>query len=61
MSTFAIDHKVDNTADDRKGGTVFAVFPTADGNFRYSFDSEGFGAFESCAEENLVPYPANLM
>jgi hypothetical protein len=61
MSTFAIDNEVDNAADNRKGGTVFAVFPTADGNFRYSFDSEGFGAFEPSAEENLVPYPANLM
>ncbi len=35
MSKFAIGEKVDNAADDHEVGTVIAVFPTVDGNFRY--------------------------
>jgi len=36
MSKFAIGEKVDNIADDHEVGTVVAVFPTVDGNFRYA-------------------------
>ncbi len=38
MSKFAIGEKVDNAADDHEVGTVIAVFPTVDGNFRYAVD-----------------------
>jgi hypothetical protein len=38
MSKFAIGEKVDNAADDHEGGTVIAVFPTVEGNFRYAVD-----------------------
>ena len=44
MSKFAIGEKVDNAADDHEGGTVIAVFPTVEGNFRYAVDMEGYGA-----------------
>jgi hypothetical protein len=46
--------KVDNAADDHEGGTVIAVFPTVDGNFRYAVDVEGYGALQFFAEEKLV-------
>jgi hypothetical protein len=36
MSKFAIGEKVDKAADDHEGGIIIAVFPTADGNFRYA-------------------------
>ena len=61
MSKFAIGEKVDSAADDHEGGTVIAVFPTVDGNFRYFVEADGYGALQSFAEENLVVQPANLM
>jgi hypothetical protein len=53
-SKFAVGEKVDNAADDHEGGTVIAVFPTVDGNFRYAVDMEGYGALQFFAEEKLV-------
>lgn len=57
MSKFAIGEKVDNAADDHEGGTVVAVFPTVDGNFRYAVDMEGYGALQFFTEEKLVIHP----
>ena len=54
MSKFAIGDRVDKAADDHEGGTVIAVFSTADGHFRYAVDTEGYGALQFFAEENLV-------
>jgi hypothetical protein len=54
MAKFAIGEQVDNVADDHEGGTVVAVFPTVDGNFRYAVDTEGYGALQFFAEEKLV-------
>jgi hypothetical protein len=54
MSKFAIGDRVDKAADDQEGGTVIAVFSTADGQFRYAVDTEGYGALQFFAEENLV-------
>jgi hypothetical protein len=54
MAKFAIGEQVDNVADDHEGGTVVAVFPTVDGNFRYAVDTEGYGALKFFAEEKLV-------
>jgi hypothetical protein len=54
MSKFAIGEKVDNAADDHEGGTVIAVFPTVDGNFRYAVDTDGYGALQFFNEEKLV-------
>ena len=54
MSKFAIGEQVDNAADHHEGGTVIAVFPTADGTFRYAVDMEGYGALQFFAEEKLV-------
>jgi hypothetical protein len=54
MSKLAIGEKVDNAADDHEGGTVIAVFPTVDGNFRYAVDMEGYGALQFFAEEKLA-------
>lgn len=61
MSKFAINEKVDDAACDHQSGTVFAVFPTVDGNFKYLVDAEGYAALQAIAEENLVAHPANLM
>ena len=60
MSKMAIDENVDNAIDDKQGGTAITVFPTVDGNFRYCFDVDKYGAIQS-AEEAVVPLPANLM
>ena len=60
MSKIAIDENVDNAIDEKRGGSVIAVFPTVDGNFRYCFDVDKYGALQS-AEEAVVPLPANLM
>jgi hypothetical protein len=49
---------VDNAADDHESGTVVAVFPTVDDNFRYAVDMEGYGALQFFAEEKLVVHPA---
>jgi hypothetical protein len=57
MAKFAVGEMVDNVADDHEGGTVIAVFPTVDGNFRYAVDTEGYGALQFFAEENLVVHP----
>ena len=57
MAKFAVGEMVDNVADDHEGGTVIAVFPTVDGNFRYAVDTEGYGALQSFAEEKLVVHP----
>jgi hypothetical protein len=54
MAKFAIGEKVDNAADDHEGGTVVAVFPTVEGNFRYAVDMEGYGALQFFTEEKLV-------
>ena len=54
MSKFAIGEQVDNAADDHEGGTVIAVFPTVDGDFRYAVDMEEYGALQFFAEEKLV-------
>ena len=58
MSTF--DEKLNNAADNHQTGTVIAVFPTVDGNFKYVVDTEGYGTRQS-AEEELFALPANLM
>jgi hypothetical protein len=57
MSKFAIGEKVDNAADDHEGGTVIAVFPTVEGNFRSAVDMEGYGALQFFNEEKLVVHP----
>ena len=54
MPKFAIGETVDNAADDHEVGTVFAVFPTVDGSFRYAVDTEGYGALRFFTEEKLV-------
>ena len=54
MSKFAIGERVDNAADDHEDGTIIAVFPTVDGDFRYAVDTEGYGALQFFAEEKLV-------
>jgi hypothetical protein len=54
MSKFAIGEKVDKATDDHEGGIIIAVFPTADGNFRYAVDMEGYGALQFFTEEKLV-------
>ena len=54
MAKFAIGEKVDKATDDHEGGVIIAVFPTADGNFRYAVDMEGYGALQFFAEEKLV-------
>jgi hypothetical protein len=54
MSKFAIGERVEKASDDHEGGVVIAVFPTADGNFRYAVDTEGYGALQFFAEEKLV-------
>jgi hypothetical protein len=56
MSKFAIGEKVDNAADDHEVGTVVAVFPTVEGNFRYAVDTEGYGALQFFTEEKLVTH-----
>jgi hypothetical protein len=61
MSKFAIGEKVDKAGDDRESGTLIAVFPTSDGNFRYVVDTEGYGALQFFEEESLVKHRANLM
>jgi hypothetical protein len=58
MAKFAIREQVDNAADDHEGGTVIAVFPTVDGDFRYAVDMEGYGALQFFAEEKLVAHPS---
>ena len=54
MSKFAIGERVERATDDHEGGVIIAVFPTADGNFRYAVDMEGYGALQFFAEEKLV-------
>jgi hypothetical protein len=54
MAKFAIGEKVDNAADDHDAGTVVAVFPTVEGEFRYAVDMEGYGALQFFAEDRLV-------
>ncbi|MGC2320547.1 MAG: hypothetical protein WA615_29280 [Bradyrhizobium sp.] len=54
MAKFAVGEKVDKAAYDHEGGTVVAVFPTDDGNFRYAVDMEGYGALQFFTEEKLV-------
>jgi len=54
MSKFAIGEQVDNAADNHEGGTIIAVFPTVEGNFRYAVDTEGYGALKFFNEERLV-------
>jgi hypothetical protein len=54
MAKFAIGEKVDNAVGDHDAGTVIAVFPTVEGNFRYAVDMEGYGALQFFAEERLV-------
>ncbi|HEV7408427.1 MAG TPA: hypothetical protein VGO01_08080 [Bradyrhizobium sp.] len=54
MAKFAIGEMVDNAADDHDAGTVVAVFPTVEGDFRYAVDMEGYGALQFFAEDRLV-------
>jgi hypothetical protein len=54
MAKFAIGEKVDNAVGNHDAGTVIAVFPTVEGNFRYAVDMEGYGALQFFAEEKLV-------
>jgi hypothetical protein len=54
MAKFAIGEMVDNAADHHDAGTVIAVFPTVEGNFRYAVDMEGYGALQFFAEDRLV-------
>jgi hypothetical protein len=54
MSKFAVGEKVDNAVDDHEVGTVIAVFPTVEGNFRYAVDTDGYGALQFFNEEKLV-------
>ena len=56
MAKFAVGEMVDNVADDHEGGTVIAVFPTVDGNFRYAVDTEGYGALQFFTEEKLAAH-----
>ncbi len=58
MSKFEVGEMVDNAADDHEGGTVIAVFPTVDGDFRYAVDMEGYGVLQFFAEEKLVVNPS---
>jgi hypothetical protein len=60
MSKFAIGEKVDNAADDHEVGTVIAVFPTVEGNFRYAVDTDGYGALQFFNEEKLVVHASEL-
>ena len=57
MAKFAVGEMVDNVADDHEGGTVIAVFPTVDGNFRYAVDTEGYDALQFFNEETLIVHP----
>ncbi|MGC2314889.1 MAG: hypothetical protein WA615_00030 [Bradyrhizobium sp.] len=59
MAKFAVGQKVDKAADDHEAGTVVAVFPTNDGNFRYAVDMEGYGALQFFTEEKLVVHPSS--
>ena len=59
MSKYAVGEQVDNAADDHEGGTVIAVLPTVDGNFRYAVGMEGYGALQFFAEEKLVVHRVN--
>ena len=59
MAKFAVGQKVDKAADDHEAGTVVAVFPTDDGNFRYAVDMEGYGALQFFTEEKLVVHPSS--
>ena len=59
MAKFAVGEKVDKAADDHEAGTVVAVFPTDDGNFRYAVDMEGYGALQFFTEEKLVVHPSS--
>jgi hypothetical protein len=54
MPKFAIGEQVDNAADHHEDGTVIAVFPTVDGNFRCAIDMEGYGALQFFTEERLI-------
>jgi hypothetical protein len=53
MSKFAIGERVEKTTD-HQDGVVIAIFPTADGNYRYAVDMEGYGALQFFSEEKLV-------
>ncbi|HLI98389.1 MAG TPA: hypothetical protein VKT76_01615 [Bradyrhizobium sp.] len=54
MSKFAIGERVEKAADDHADGVVIAVFPTADGHYRYAVDMEGYGALQFFNEEKLA-------
>jgi hypothetical protein len=53
MSKFAIGERVEKTTD-HQDGVVIAIFPTADGNYRYAVDMEGYGALQFFSEEKLA-------
>ena len=59
MSKFVIGEQVDNATDYHESGTVVAVFPTVDDNFRYAVDMEGYGALQFFVEEKLVVHPSD--
>jgi hypothetical protein len=52
MSKISIAGKVDNVPDE-EGAAIIAVFPTADGNFKYVKDMKEYEALEF-TEEKLV-------
>lgn len=54
MAKFAVGEKVEKTADEHEDGIVIAVFPTADGSFRYAVDMEGYGALQFFNEDKLL-------
>jgi hypothetical protein len=54
MSKFAVGERVEKATDSHEEGIVIAVFPTADGHFRYAVDMEGYGALQFFNEEKLV-------
>ena len=58
MSKFAIGERVERANDGHEDGVVIAVFPTADGKFRYAVDMEGYGALQFFNEEKLVGHAA---
>jgi hypothetical protein len=52
MSKISTAEKADNVPDE-EGAAIIAVFPTADGNFRYVRDMKEYEALEF-TEEKLV-------
>ena len=60
MATLTVGKKIDAGVDDRQDETVIAVFPTADGNFKFVFKLEECDPLK-VAEQTRTISPANLM